>query len=344
MSIRTVRFTVNPREILPITAQFGGLQGEHNATTVYFNLSNDFYSQLMQIQNEGKTVVYRIDAFDSSGAVLRTESKILDFSVVSFSLGENLTRNGGKLILYLVFSLLDENEKTEVELYSFPARLRLESTPTQTGEMDASRESLSGLERSAKAAARSAEEQAEISKDAAALSQEAAKKAQTAQRQTAEARLALEENTQFVFDGGNASSVFNTALAVDGFLSELSENPVQNKVLYAALAEKFDKENLSAFLEDPTIQSAFFLAAHPVGTIYYTNRCNFGLVYLTQVQYETGDYYVLIDGVYRRSYEEYSADETYYEALPISPKENFGGEWELFFTDPLGYFAWKRVG
>lgn len=343
MSIRTVHYTVNPHEILPTTVQFGGLQGEHNATTVYFTLSDEFYAQLLAKIRENKQILYRFDAFDSTGAVLHSESLPLTFNMVTFKVGENLTRNGGKAIVYLVLSMLDENNQTEVELYSFPARLRFESTPTSSGEVDASRESLSGLEQSAKASAKTAEEQALLAQSAAKISEEASSKAQTAQRHTAEARFVLEKNTQFVFDGGNAEGTFGTELAVDGYLSDSSENPVQNKVINAALNEKFDKQNLAEFLEDPSVKSALFFIAYPVGSVYYSNVRTYTPISVAPEEYEIGKYYVLRDdGVYLPSIDAYNANTTYYWEVPTNPQEFYGGEWDLCFRESNHVYGWKR--
>lgn len=60
---------------------------------------------------------------------------------------------------------------------------------------------------------------------------EAAEAVMVAKAETEEARFALEEGSVFVFQGGDAKSENEVDLVVDGELSEVSENAVQNKAV-----------------------------------------------------------------------------------------------------------------
>ncbi|MBR7070919.1 MAG: hypothetical protein IKI29_01975 [Clostridia bacterium] len=256
MAIRTLTFSLNERGIDPASVQFAGLQGEHSATGLRFLLEEVFYQFLLTKVGQGQSLVYRIDAFDSTGAVFRTASQLLSAAEVTFPIEENLTRNGGQAKVFLILSLLDETQHTEMELYSFPALLQFESTPQPIGETGQSRESLSSLENSAKEAAKTAQSQAQAASATAAEIQQLKAQIELLKQQTVAARMALEQGAEFFLDGGNAASNYQIQLAVDDALSSISENPVQNKVIAAALAEKVDLANA-------------FLCSHPVGSVYY---------------------------------------------------------------------------
>ena len=46
MFIRKINYTVTPDGITPLSLQRGGLQGEHNATGLIFNISSELLTKL----------------------------------------------------------------------------------------------------------------------------------------------------------------------------------------------------------------------------------------------------------------------------------------------------------
>ena len=289
MSVRAITFSVNEREISPATEQFAGLQGEHRATKLYFNLENSFFAILQAMAGENQRLVYRFDAFDSIGAVQRSEPLLLTDRSLTFAVEENLSRNGGKAKVYLIISLLDESAHTEMELYGFPACLRFEATPRPIGEIGDPRESLSALEQAAQQAAERAEQQAAFAENAASAAAESEAQADTARQQTEQARFILEQGADFIFDGGTADNEISVDLVVDSEMNPQSRNPAQNKIIKQYVDGLIPSEiqdaieniiqgmidTAAATAKAEAIETAIEQAkdeAHPVGSYYWSSE------------------------------------------------------------------------
>ena len=249
MAVRKFEFTVKEDGITPATEQRAGIQSEHGATQLVFNIDDKLYAKLLT-EKGGNSLVYRFDCYDSVGGTVRSDTKALESPTVSFDIGENLTRHGGKAAVYLIISVYNSDDKTELELLSYPAKLRFENIPPAGSDNGEERESFSTL--------------AEVAKNSAESAAASASAAKTAQGKTEVAQQALESGSEFFFDGGNSSGHAKVELVVDSELSETSENPIENK----AVALKFK--------ELSTLISSAVAAAiaeknerdHPVGSFF----------------------------------------------------------------------------
>ena len=162
MAVRRIEYTVGAEGIIPSVRQFGGVQSEHRATELVFNIEEVLWSKLKGLiaeNEENAELRYRFDRYNGEGGVSRSESKILTESV-NYQLDEWITRYGGTIKVVLVISLL-KNDETEMELYSFPAVLQLKSLPVGTEKSGESYESMTTLTEAAKSAAESAKKYAE---------------------------------------------------------------------------------------------------------------------------------------------------------------------------------------
>lgn len=249
MAVRKFEFTVKEDGITPATEQRAGIQSEHGATQLVFNIDDKLYAKLLT-EKGGNSLAYRFDCYDNVGGTVRSDTKALESPTVSFDIGENLTRHGGRAAVYLIISVYNSDNKTELELLSYPAKLRFESIPPAGSDNGEERKSFSTL--------------AEVAKNSAESAAASASAAKTAQGKTEVAQRALESGSEFFFDGGNSSGHAKVELVVDGELSETSENPIENK----AVALKF--KELSAL-----ISSAVAAAIaeknerdHPVGSFF----------------------------------------------------------------------------
>lgn len=222
MAVRKFEFTVKEDGITPATEQRAGIQSEHGATQLVFNIDDKLYAKLLTEKGEN-SLVYRFDCYDSVGGTVRSDTKTLESSVVSFDIGENLTRHGGKAAVYLIISVYNSDDKTELELLSYPAKLRFENIPPAGSDNGEERESLSTL--------------AEVAKNSAESAAASASAAKTAQGKTEVAQRALESGSEFFFDGGDSSGYAKAGLVVDSELSETSENPVENKAVTLKIKE-----------------------------------------------------------------------------------------------------------
>lgn len=222
MAVRKFEFTVKEDGITPATEQRAGIQSEHGATQLVFNIDDKLYAKLLTEKGEN-SLVYRFDCYDSVGGTVRSDTKTLESSVVSFDIGENLTRHGGKAAVYLIISVYNSDDKTELELLSYPAKLRFENIPPAGSDNGEERESLSTL--------------AEVAKNSAESAAASASAAKTAQGKTEVAQRALESGSEFFFNGGNSSGHAKVELVVDSELSETSENPIENKAVTLKIKE-----------------------------------------------------------------------------------------------------------
>lgn len=224
MSIRKIEYQVTAEGIMPSVVQSGGVQGEHNATELSFTLDGALLSAIRETAKE-QSVVYRFDAYSGAGAKYSTTPQDLpdgDAVTLAYRLENRLTRDGGNIRVYLVITAIKDDE-TALDLYSFPALIRLTNTPVGKEGDGENYESLSTL--------------AEIAKESAAEAVDAKDTALIAKEQTVLAHTALTDGAEFIFDGGDAESEISIDLTVDAELNAVSENPVQNKAVSVRFAE-----------------------------------------------------------------------------------------------------------
>ena len=229
MAIRKLGYTVYLDGIDPAARQFGGIQGEHNATELNFNLCDEIYDSVMS-QAEGKKAIYRFEGFDCLGSMRATEPLPL-IKNMTYSLENWLTKEGGTIRVHLVISVADGDD-TVMDIFTFPALLQLKENPKGEIKEPEDYENIPTLAYRAGVYAAQAENAANKSEDMAAA-------AETAQQKTEEAMLALEAGSVIIFQGGNASSRFAVDVVVDDAISDVSTNPVENKAV-----KKFVEANL----------------------------------------------------------------------------------------------------
>ena len=268
MAIREIEYTVSASGIVPAVEQFGGTQREHKPTRLVFRLSDELKEKVSEYTASG-TVVYRFDAYDGEGN--RLSFGPFDWSEetdeIEFYLERWQTEHGGRIRVYLVISAIISGEtetekKTEMELYSFPAQLRLNNLPDGSAADGENYESVSTL-------AAEARENAEIAV-------ECRKAAEAAAEVT---RPLWGDGTTFVFDGGtdeDGTGEADVNFAIDENLDCDSKNAVQNQEIFSAFSSLLNTEytgdtaRVDLFEALSKFQKATILAAHPVGSYYWS--------------------------------------------------------------------------
>ena len=177
MAIKEISYSVSVAGISPATEQHGGTQSEHRAVKLTFNLNDDLREKITAQAESGKAV-YRFDAYDGENNVVPGAPQELGADTVpEFYLEEWLTRAGGRIRVYLVITVI-VNENTEMELYSFPARLVLNNLPNANLLNDADNlESVSVVAQNAIDAAKEAGEVSHSAKEVADSANDTAQKA-----------------------------------------------------------------------------------------------------------------------------------------------------------------------
>lgn len=262
MAVRKIEYTVSADGIEPAVKQFAGVQGDHKATELIFNIDTTLYESLTEQLSDGGKLIYRFDGYDGEGGLCRSDTTDLS-KTVTYSIEEWLTRFGGIVKVVLVISLL-KDDLTEMELFSFPALLQLKNLPEGTETDGESYESMSVL--------------AQVAKDSANTAVESAEVAVEARKKTELARAALENGTVWVFDGGDAEGNVdldgdgvpdtNTAdikFVIDGEMSDSSENAVMNKII-KAYVDKLVSNTVKSLIKQAKLD------AHPVGSYYWSSK------------------------------------------------------------------------
>ncbi|MBE6797413.1 MAG: hypothetical protein E7531_03640 [Ruminococcaceae bacterium] len=285
MAVRTINYTVNENGVSPETSQWGGIQYENNATRVSYTLEQDFKEKIEQNYPDGKKFVYRID-FDSSVAGYQPSENIEEEDgVISRDIPLIITFSGEPFQSTLVITVLDDELNEIATFCSKPTRIYFNSI---------SREQYSGeeLTTSISAMEETVTKMYEQVLASAADADNDAKTAHEAMLKTEQAKLSLESGSEIIFLGGDADSELNVEIAIDGALSETSENAVQNKVISNALKNYAKTDAVDAAIAqaiqdvvDEATSSAVAtatqvaveaalseakLAAHPVGSYYFS--------------------------------------------------------------------------
>ena len=154
MAINTIEYTVDIAGVVPATEQFGGTQGDHRVTQLNYELKSELFDSILSAAGSGR-VMCRFDVHDGEGGIWQSEPKPLGENV-QLVLEERHTHFGGKITVYLVITVLSEDNETEMELYSFPSVLRLKNRPEGTYQDGEDHKSVTGLVEIAKANAKDA--------------------------------------------------------------------------------------------------------------------------------------------------------------------------------------------
>lgn len=267
MSTRKIEYEVAPDGITPSSEQFGGSQQDHNTTTLKFKLKDELWRSIVNDAGVSDRLVYHFIAFDGEGKKWEGETSEFNKSynnvIPTFPLQKRLTKMGGKIKVYLIITVIHEDETSE-ELYSFPALLYLKDVPNDYRD-DGKYQSMATMEDVAKRSAESAKASADIATEGA--------------ERTEAAKAALESGVTFIFDGGDSETEIPIHIVVDAELDTSSPNPIQNKAVaekfngvddeIEELNEKVDEIDVDAIKE--AILAQAFLLAHPVGDVWITS-------------------------------------------------------------------------
>ena len=223
MSVRNLEYSVSLNGITPANELFAGSQGDIKGTKVLFNIT------ALHASLGTENLYYRFDAYDAEGKEINGEPLLLkkengiglpDF--LYYILQPELTMQGGKISVYLIITeKIDDN--TEMELYNFPARMRLNSLPVGSEANDKKRESLTTL--------------VQIAKENAESAQEAAGRAVSAAEK-------LSDDKVFIFDGGEEED--DTEVDIE---FESTDKPIENSGAFFTsggaftLKNEFDKKH-----------------------------------------------------------------------------------------------------
>ncbi len=253
MAIRTVTFAALPDQVSPCTPQDAGVQGDHQATAVVFELDPSLVSA---------DYCYRWEFVDGNGQMDTMETFTLasEQSEASVALPRAWTMAGGVAEIRLVISQLDPEGQEQLTLYTLAGKLRFDS---REGRLIHGREVVRGLTPlivraqqaadDASEAAEEAREQAEAitgaeerADAAAVLANTAAQRGETAAEQ-AEAAVSA-ANTAASAASAAAQQANTAAQQVNGIIGQYDRlipyvpGTVQGTAITASLSPQPEQE------------------------------------------------------------------------------------------------------
>lgn len=170
-AIREILFHVTPDGIEPSGPQPAGIQGEHNATEVKFQLDE-------ALVKDG--YFYRFEFVDGTGGMYTTDFVTPEGNAVAVKIPAAWTASGGCGTLRLCVAELSEDYQEEMVVLSFAGRLLFSGRDSTSPLYSYYEPGLSGLIESTHAAAENANTAADEAREAAQGADEAAEAAQQA--------------------------------------------------------------------------------------------------------------------------------------------------------------------
>lgn len=253
MSLKSISYTVSIAGIEPGTKQTCGVQGDHNIYRLEFNIDKDLWEKLEEQKNSNQgTLYYHFDLYNGEGDVTNTEPQALESEIVVFDVCEWLTRFGGVGKVVLVITLVG-SETTHSELYNFPALLQFKNRPTGSEPDSKEYQSMTTLAINAK--------------NAADIAEKAKSSAESAQAGAEAVKSALTQGLKVRFDGKRTTGGLGIFESILNEINTTLGNPVSSKAV-----DNYVKGEVNKIDETiKNIKSQILLAAHPVGSLYWSS-------------------------------------------------------------------------
>ena len=120
MAQNIITYTVEKDEITPKTKQYGGVQGDHNETTVRFVISDMFWNEIQSKVTSGESIPYGFQICNGAGEEITVDGGKLEYQIITIDVDEFITRYGGvaEITLFLVFGSADKDK------FTYPAKLK----------------------------------------------------------------------------------------------------------------------------------------------------------------------------------------------------------------------------
>lgn len=121
-TIRTVKFTIDADAVNPPVPQYAGVQGEHNATLLSFELPAEWNTAYQ----------YRLEYVDGLQHICVTPTLEAAQGAVSYPIPKDWTKAGGMGEARLCAMLLDEQKQEQQRVYTQTGRIYF--SPQEDGE------------------------------------------------------------------------------------------------------------------------------------------------------------------------------------------------------------------
>ena len=122
MAKNTISYLISKGGIEPATKQLGGVQGDHNVSTLVFTIENQLWNEIQAETSGDDILACSFQLKNGGGEVMTVSGGRLLSNIVTVDVDEFLTRYGGEAEVTLIISRYSEGVSNE--LYSFPALLK----------------------------------------------------------------------------------------------------------------------------------------------------------------------------------------------------------------------------
>ncbi|MBQ1186375.1 MAG: hypothetical protein IIX54_01630 [Clostridia bacterium] len=235
---KIINYTIGLHTAFPEECICGGVQGEHRATALYFSPDAELAEVIEAHRAQGTPVWLQIDAVSLSGELAETEKREGDNLFAPFYLTSKITSSGLDCIIVVRIFVGGEKNwelcKAQMQLYFTPSPIGLGFSIENKGKNDISKKAEEiMLELTEKA--EEIEQTLNAKVDAVRASSQSVARHLNQVKEIADENqktiLEFSEGTTVVFTGKRVNGSSKITLAVDEELSEISENPVQNKAI-----------------------------------------------------------------------------------------------------------------
>ena len=244
---KIINYTLSSDGVFPEDSQCGGIQGEHKATAVCIIPDEEFMTKLESYIDSGKAVTVKIDAVTSSGELAYSETRTSGNLFSPFYLTDKVTSSGLDAVLVVRILVGKDGEKelcrAQIKLYFTPSPIGMPASSQKGAKQElsvAAAEIIEALEEKAKEVEENIDAKAAVVASSAKTTARHLKQSLEALEENRQTILEFTEGTTIVFSGGDATTSSEITMVVDENLSEISENPVQNKAITAGITAAVD--------------------------------------------------------------------------------------------------------
>ncbi len=248
---KLLKYTLSLNGAFPEETLSGGIQGENRATAIVFEADSALQSKISLYKEQGKSIEAKILAVTESGECVDQTKQTGDNLFSPFYLTDRVTSTGLDVIIVLKLLVVEEQKeicKAQIRLSFIPSPVFCEFESENKSEAERlskrAEEINAELKEKADDITKTIEQKLEAVKTAASLTAQQLKTVKEIADKANQTRLSLESGMEFVFSGGDAYQSASAEWIVDDELSEVSGNPVENKVVTQSFSQQMQEINV----------------------------------------------------------------------------------------------------
>lgn len=146
--MKTIEYTLSSSGINPADVQAGGVQGDHCATALLFQITQDLWQYIGANVPAGHNIRCHVETSDGTGGFHASDLLVMETKAtgtvtpdttvrtVTYIIPKEITLAGGVAQFFLVISDVDNDSLSSHILFSFPARVRFDASAAGTNSAE----------------------------------------------------------------------------------------------------------------------------------------------------------------------------------------------------------------